>query len=177
MEAVEGKTCTRIPESMVIAKVTKAFARMQLVATISSEAGDETVAGAVYSPVGVIVPNPAIGFITLGMLHPAGPCPAVHIVGGIVVEGTPGGSQICQKTVAVETPVTVAVNWAGLFTMIASGGSPGPVMVMPTLVEFPPHPATHAARSKTAANPHALMCMPPTISPGLPACFLPVPHV
>jgi hypothetical protein len=66
----------------------------------------------VYKPFTVIVPKPVIGLVTVGIVHPTGPWAAVHIVGGIVVEGVAGASQICQNTVVLETPVTLAANGA-----------------------------------------------------------------
>jgi hypothetical protein len=112
-----------------------------------------------------MVPNPVIGVVTLAIVHPFGPWPAVHSVGGMVVEGVVGGSQICQNTVAVEAPVTFAANCAGWFTMIVSGESPGPEIVIPTAVALPPQPVTdNIVRSISAPSPHPLMCLPPAIS-------------
>jgi hypothetical protein len=48
-----------------------------------------------------------------------------------------GGKQICQVTVVVEAPVTIAVNCCGLPKMIVGVGG---VTVMPIGVELPPHP-------------------------------------
>jgi hypothetical protein len=138
---------------------------MQLVATIKNVAGWGTFGGAVYKPFRVMVPNPVIGAATLAIVHPFGPCPAVHSVGGMVVEGVAGGSQICQNTVEVEAPVTLAANCAGWFTMIVSGDCPGPEIVIPTAVELPPQLApSNIARSITAPSPQTLMCFPPAIS-------------
>src|ERR1035437_4553842 len=101
---------------MVTVKVAKAFDLMQLVATIRKVAGLGTVGGAVYRPLRVMVPKPLIGLETGGIVHPVSPCPAIHSVGGIVVEGVAGGSHICQNTAELDAPVTLEANCAVRFT-------------------------------------------------------------
>jgi hypothetical protein len=81
-----------------------------------------------------------------------------------VVEVVESGRQICQYTVEVETPVTLVTNCTEVLTIIVMGDATGPLTVTPTLVEFPPQPATKTARSITAApSPHTFMRFPPTI--------------
>ena len=120
-------------------------------------------AGAVNLPFAVMVPNPVSGLDTVGIVQPAGPWPAVQSVGGIVVELL-GVLQICQNTVLVEAPETLAPNCTELFTITAIGCKEGPTTVTPTGVEFPPQAANRMVRSISAPNPHDLMCVPPTDS-------------
>jgi len=77
----------------------------------------------------------------------------VQFVGGIVVEVLVE-LQICQNTVVVDAPETLAPNCTELFTITVMGDEEGPAIVTPTGVEFPPQLATRMVRSITAPNPH-----------------------
>src|ERR1700732_4037716 len=106
-----------------------------------------------------MVPNPSSGLETVGIVHPAAsPTPCVQFVG--CVPAMVGVMQICQNTVLVEVPATVAKNCTVPFTFtVAVDPAPADaeVTVIPTGVEFPPQPPTHAARSAMALNLHSLM--------------------
>jgi hypothetical protein len=135
----------------------------QLVATMRKLLGVGVVAGAVYLPFSVMVPNPVSGVMTVGIVHPIGPWPTEQSVGGTVCDVVESGLHICQKTVEVEAPAAVAVNCTEVPTMTVSGDTPGPLMVIPTVVLFPPQPAANIARSMAAPNPHTFMRCIPTI--------------
>lgn len=77
-----------------------------------------------------------------------------------------GTRQICQNTVLDEVPLTAAKNCTVPFTLtVAVDPAPAAaeVTVIPTGVEFPPHPATQAASSAVAPNLHNLILIPPSL--------------
>jgi hypothetical protein len=125
---------TPMPELMVTTVLANAVDWMVLVATTRKPFVGGKVAGAVYKPPGVlfapvvIVPYPAGNWV----------CP---VAAGLQTVGCKlvgeGGKQICQVTVVVAAPVTVALNCTGLPSKIV--GFTGNT-VIPTGVELPPHP-------------------------------------
>jgi hypothetical protein len=64
-----GDTWTRTVESMITVMALNAVDLTQLVATTSAVFGLGTVAGAVYNPFAVMVPYPASGLDTAGIVH------------------------------------------------------------------------------------------------------------
>src|SRR5580693_1798980 len=96
-----------------------------------------------------------------GRVHPVGPTGAVQLVGWVVV--VTAGRQIAQDTVVAVPPVTVAEYCSVPFettVAVAPDVTPAADTTTPIAVEFPPHPATKAARSSTAPRLQTFMSSP-----------------
>jgi hypothetical protein len=166
--AVDGETCTRIPESTTTVRKPNALVFAQLVATTRKVFGCGGAPGAAYRPVEVMVPNPVSGEETVGMGQDAGPCPWLQSVGATVVDcGVLVGLQICQKTLVEEPPETLAANCTALFTRTVTPPTVAleltALTVTPTGVEFDAQPPAHTTRSiSTVPSPAAFMSLPPS---------------
>ena len=105
----------------------------------------------------------------MGMAHDAGPWPWLQSVGAMVVDcGVLVGLHICQKTLLLEPPVTLAENCTVLFTRTVTPLTVAlelaAVTVTATGVEFDAQPPRPTVRSiSTVASPAAFMSLPPGI--------------